>query len=77
MEEVAKDWKMRLIDEYTYVKERYNKLHSAIIKREAGVLDIDPKESLDIWKRQETAMISYLYMLEIRMVVNGIGVPKV
>lgn len=80
MEEImidAKDWKMRLIDEYTYVKERYNKLHSAIIKREAGVLDFEPKESLDIWKRQESAMGSYLYMLEIRMVINGIGVPKV
>lgn len=36
MEEI-KDWKMRLIDEYTYVKERYNALHSAIIKREAGI----------------------------------------
>lgn len=77
MEEVKKDWQSRLVDEYTYVKERYNKLHSAIIKREAGVLDIDPRESLDIWKRQASAMGSYLYMLEIRMVINGIGVPKV
>lgn len=76
MEEI-KDWKMRLIDEYTSVKERYNTLHSAIIKREAGVLDFEPKESLDIWKRQASAMGSYLYMLEIRMVINGIGVPKV
>lgn len=76
MEEI-KDWKMRLIDEYTYVKERYNALHSVIIKREAGVLDFEPKESLDIWKRQASAMGSYLYMLEIRMVINGIGVPKV
>lgn len=76
MEEI-KDWKMRLIDEYTYVKERYNALHSAIIKREAGVLDFEPKESLDIWKRQASAMGSYLYILEIRMVINGIGVPKV
>lgn len=76
MEEI-KDWKMRLIDEYTYVKERYNKLHSVIIKREAGVLDFEPKESLDIWKRQASAMGSYLYVLEIRMVINGIEVPKV
>lgn len=72
-----KDWEMDLLEEYTSTKVKYNALHSAIIKREAGVLDIDPKESLDIWKRQETAMISYLYMLEIRMVINGIGVPKV
>ena len=77
MEEVTKDWQLKLLDEYTSVKERYNTLHSAIIKREAGVLDFEPKESLDIWKRQETAMISYLYILEIRMVINGIGVPKV
>ena len=77
MEEIKKDWQLSLIDEYTYVKERYNALHSAIIKREAGVLDIEPKESLDSWKRQASAMGSYLYMLEIRMVINGIGVPKV
>lgn len=77
MEENKKDWQLKLLNEYTSVKERYNALHSAIIKREAGVLDIDPKESLDIWKRQASAMGSYLYMLEIRMVINGIGVPKV
>ena len=77
MEEVTKDWQRKLTDEYTYVKVRYNKLHSAIIKREAGVLDFEPKESLDIWKRQASAMGSYLYMLEIRMVINGIEVPKV
>ena len=77
MEEVVKDWQRKLTDEYTYVKVRYNALHSAIIKREAGVLDFEPKESLDIWTRQASAMGSYLYMLEIRMVINGIGVPKV
>lgn len=77
MEEIKKDWQLKLMDEYTSVKERYNALHSAIIKREAGVLDIDPKESLDIWKRQASAMGNYLYVLEIRMVINGIGVPKV
>lgn len=71
-----KDWEMDLLEEYTSTKVKYNALHSAIIKREAGVLDIDPKESLDIWKRQASAMGSYLYMLEIRMVINGIEVPK-
>lgn len=76
MEEVTKDWQHKLTDEYTYVKVRYNKLHSAIIKREAGVLDFEPKESLDIWKRQASAMGNYLYVLEIRMVINGIEVPK-
>lgn len=77
MEEIKKDWQLKLLDEYTSVKERYNTLHSAIIKREAGILGFEPKESLDIWKRQASAMGSYLYMLEIRMVINGIGVPKV
>lgn len=77
MEEIKKDWQLKLLDEYTSVKERYNALQSTIIKREAGVLDFEPKESLDIWKRQASAMGNYLYMLEIRMVINGIGVPKV
>ena len=72
-----KDWQIDLIEEYTSTKVKYNALHSAIIKREAGVLDFDPKESLDIWKRQASAMGNYLYVLEIRMVINGIGVPKV
>ena len=72
-----KDWQIDLIEEYTSTKVKYNALHSAIIKREAGVLGFEPKESLDIWKRQASAMGNYLYVLEIRMVINGIGVPKV
>lgn len=68
---------VKLLEEYTETKVKYNALHNAIIKREAGVLDFEPKESLDIWKRQASAMGSYLYVLEIRMVINGIGVPKV
>ena len=72
-----KDWKMDLLEEYTETKSRYNKLHDAIVKREAGVLEFEPKETIDIWKRQASAMGNYLYVLEIRMVINGVGVPKV
>ena len=72
-----KDWQIDLIEEYTSTKVKYNALHSAIIKREAGILGFEPKESLDIWKRQASAMGNYLYVLEIRMVINGINVPKV
>ena len=72
-----KDWEMDLIEEYTSTKVKYNALHSAIIKREAGILGFEPKESLDIWKRQASAMGNYLYVLEIRMVINGIEVPKI
>lgn len=72
-----KDWQIDLIEEYTSTKVKYNALHNAIIKREAGILGFEPKESLDIWKRQASAMGNYLYVLEIRMVINGIGVPKV
>lgn len=68
---------VRLLEEYTETKARYNALHDAIVKREAGVLEFEPKESLDIWKRQSSAMGNYLYVLEIRMVINGIEVPKV
>ena len=72
-----KDWEMDLLEECTSTKVKYNALHSVIIKRESGVLGFEPKESLDIWKRQASAMGNYLYVLEIRMVINGIGVPKV
>ena len=72
-----KDWQIDLIEEYTSTKVKYNALHNAIIKREAGILGFEPKESLDIWKRQASAMGNYLYVLEIRMVINGIGVPKI
>lgn len=72
-----KDWQIDLIEEYTSAKVKYNALHSAIIKREAGILGFEPKESLDIWKRQASAMGNYLYVLEIRMVINGLNVPKV
>lgn len=72
-----KDWQIDLIEEYTSTKVKYNALHSAIIKREAGILGFEPKESLDIWKRQASAMGNYLYVLEIRMVINGLNVPKV
>ncbi len=71
------EWKERLVEEYTQTKERYNKLHAAIVRREAGVLEFEPKETLDIWKRQASVMGQYLYTLEIRMVVNSIPVPKV
>ena len=33
------DYKSRAIGEYYFVKDKYNKLHSMIIKREAGKLD--------------------------------------
>ena len=71
------EWKERLVEEYTQTKERYNKLHAALVRREAGVLDFEPMESLDIWKRQASAMGNYLYILELRMVVNSIPIPKV
>ena len=71
-----KDWKMNLLEEYTETKSRYNKLHDAIVKREAGILGFEPKETIDIWKRQASSMGQYLYTLEIRMVINGIKVPK-
>ena len=42
------DYKSRAIGEYYFVKDKYNKLHSMIIKREAGKLDFKPKCPVEI-----------------------------
>lgn len=65
------DYKSRAIGEYYFVKDKYNKLHSMIIKREAGKLDFKPKCPMEQWKSQASAMGQYLYQLEIKAEIEG------
>ena len=59
------DYKERVRGEYYFVKEKYEKLHKMIIKREAGKLDFSPARPMEKWKAQAAAMESYLYQLEV------------
>ena len=67
------DYKSRAIGEYYFVKDKYDKLHSAIIKREAGKLDFEPRCPMEQWKSQASAMGQYLYQLEIKAEIEGYG----
>ena len=69
----SEDFKERFRAEYFQTKIRYDKLHSMIVKYEAGKLNFTPKCSLDLLKNQAKAMREYLYILEIRATIEGIN----
>lgn len=66
-------WQVRMQTEYNEVKARYNKLHSVIVKIEAGTCDFKPACSLELLKRQAKAMGEYLYVLELRAEVEKVA----
>ena len=68
----SEDFKERFRAEYFQTKIRYDKLHSMIVKYEAGKLNFTPKCSLDLLKNQAKAMGEYLYILEMRATIEGI-----
>lgn len=70
-------YKHRAIGEYWFVKDKYEKLHRMIIKREAGTLDFEPKCPMEQWKAQAAAMGAYLYQLEIKAEYEGIDLDDV
>ena len=69
----SEDFKERFRAEYFQTKIRYDKLHSMIVKYEAGKLNFTPKCSLDLLKNQAQAIGEYLYVLEIRATIEGIN----
>lgn len=66
------DWKERVQLEYKQLKERYDKLHSMLVKYEAGTLEFTPNCPLDLLKEQAAAMGKYLYVLEVRAQIEDI-----
>ena len=62
----SSDYKERLKAEYWQTKIRYNKLHSMVVKYEAGKLPFKPTCSIELLKQQKAAMGQYLYTLEVR-----------
>ena len=65
-------YKERARGEYYFVKDKYDKLHAMIIKREAGKLDFDPNCPLEEWKAQAAAMRAYLFQLEVKAYMEGV-----
>lgn len=69
---VSDDYKNRMKAEYLQTKIRYDKLHKMIVKYESNTLDFEPSCSLDLLKKQASAMRQYLYYLECRAEIEGI-----
>ena len=66
------DYKERFKAEYLQTKIRYERLHSMIIKYEAGTLNFTPKCSLELLRLQKRHMGEYLFCLEVRAEIEGI-----
>lgn len=58
--------------EYWQTKTRYDRLHTMIIKYEAGTLQFEPRCPLNLLKDQAKYMGMYLYQLEVRAQIEGI-----
>lgn len=69
---LSDDYKDRFRAEYYQAKIRYNKLHKMIVKCEAGKLDFKLDNPIDLLKDQEAVMERYLYILEIRALIEGV-----
>lgn len=69
----SSDYKDRFIAEYIQTKIRYEKLHKMIVTYEVGKLDFTPNCSLELLKKQASAMGNYLYILEMRAEIEGIN----
>lgn len=67
------DYKLRMINEYKNLKEKYDKLHKILVKYDAGKLDFTPTCPIDLLRKQASIMGQYLYVLEIRAVIEDIN----
>lgn len=68
----SEDYKDRFKAEYLQTKIRCEKLHTMLIKNEAGKLDFTPSCPVLTLKQQERAMNEYLKVLEVRAAIEGI-----
>ena len=68
----SNDYKERTRGEYYFVKDKYNKLHAMIIRREAGKIDFTPNCPIEQWEAQEKAMGEYLHQLVIKANIENI-----
>ena len=67
------NYKLRMINEYRELKEKYDKLHKMLVKYDAGKLDFIPTCPIDMLRKQASIMGQYLYILETRAVIEGVS----
>lgn len=69
----SSDYKDRFYAEYWQTKQRHEKLHTMIVKYEAGTLPFTPSCSIELLKEQEHFMNQYLFILEVRAEIEKIN----
>lgn len=65
-------YKLRMIDEYRELKKKYDKLHTMLVRYDAGKLDFQLSCPIDLLREQASVMGRYLYILETRAVIEDI-----
>ena len=70
------DYKQRMIDEYTQLKERTDKLGLMISNYHAGTLDFKPISPIKLLENQYYTMCGYLKILEQRAEIESIELRK-
>ena len=71
-ENIMEDYKLRMVKEYKELKGKYDKLHAMLVKYDAGKLDFTPTCPIDLLRKQASAMGQYLYILEMRAVIEDV-----
>ena len=66
------DYKLRMVNEYTELKNRYKKLHKMLVKYDAGKLEFALNCPIEMLREQALTMGRYLYILEERAVIEGV-----
>ena len=66
------DYKGRMKAEYKELKDRYDKLHKMLVKYDAGKLEFTPTCPIELLKEQAAVMGRYLYILEMRAIIEGV-----
>lgn len=67
------DWKQRMVEEYTQLRGRYERLSAMIAKYESGMLSFTPNCPLCLLKMQADIMRKYLDILEVRGKIEKIN----
>lgn len=65
-------WKERFLTEYKELKTRFLKLREMLVRYETGTLDFEPTCPINLLKEQAEAMYKYMYILEIRAMIEKI-----
>ena len=70
------DYKVRMVSEYKELKEKYNKLHSMLVKHDAKKLGFKFNCPVELLREQCGYMGKYLYILEVRAEIEGIDLNE-